>query len=260
VISADHDRGAQLAIGNHFIESEPEAVTVAQPDPADAGRQALEGDPVARHIEPPVQVGIIGQQLLDLLVCLVDVFRITREGDPAERADAPAEQRADVGGHETREIKGVFETRIEGDLSDIVAIVECGDARVPEVQHGLDLDFHRGAGGALDGFRIACLSLFPLGDGPADGEVTVDGVVGGRLICHQVWPHAAADQFGEDVCRIAAQADGFGLAGRGPFLDQGEGFVEAVGLFIEVAGAQPEIDTFRVALHSEAARACHGRR
>jgi hypothetical protein len=42
-------------------------------------------------------------------VGLVDILRIAGERRPAERTDPPAEERADIGGHEAREGEGVFQ-------------------------------------------------------------------------------------------------------------------------------------------------------
>src|SRR5690349_17769630 len=44
MIAADHDGSFQFAFGDHLVEGEAEAVTVAKADPADACRQALELD------------------------------------------------------------------------------------------------------------------------------------------------------------------------------------------------------------------------
>jgi hypothetical protein len=41
-------------------------------DPADARRQALEADALARHVEPAMQVRIVGNQLLHLGAVLAD--------------------------------------------------------------------------------------------------------------------------------------------------------------------------------------------
>jgi hypothetical protein len=51
---------------HHLVEGEAEPVAVAEADPADPRRQALEGDALARHVEPAVQVRIVGDQLLHL--------------------------------------------------------------------------------------------------------------------------------------------------------------------------------------------------
>ena len=61
---------------HHLVEGEAEAVALAEADPADARRQALEGDPLARHVEPAVEVRVVGDQLLHPLVGLVDVLGI----------------------------------------------------------------------------------------------------------------------------------------------------------------------------------------
>ena len=57
-------------------ELEPETVAVAKSDPADARRQPLEGDAFARHVEPVMQRGVVGQQFLDLGIGAVNVFGI----------------------------------------------------------------------------------------------------------------------------------------------------------------------------------------
>ena len=48
-----------------------------------------------------------GSSSFTLASVLVDVLGIARERGPAERADAAAEQRADIGRHEAREVEGV---------------------------------------------------------------------------------------------------------------------------------------------------------
>ena len=128
MVAADDDRGADFAVADHLVEGEAEAVALAEADPADARRQALEGDPLARHVEPAVEVRIVGDQLLHALVGAVDVLGIARQRDPAERADAAAEQRPDIGGDEAGEVERVGDAHVLGFLADVVAIVE-GRAR-----------------------------------------------------------------------------------------------------------------------------------
>ncbi|EEF93719.1 hypothetical protein CATMIT_01647, partial [Catenibacterium mitsuokai DSM 15897] len=87
MIAADHHRRLELAVAHHLVERQAELVAQAQADPADARRQALEADALLGHVQPAVQMRIVGDDLLDLGVGLVDVFRIAAERDPAERAD-----------------------------------------------------------------------------------------------------------------------------------------------------------------------------
>src|SRR5436190_6257051 len=124
MIAADHDGGIDLAFLHHFIERQSQAMALAEADPADARRQSLEGDALLGHIEPIVQMWIVGNELLHALVGLVDVFRVAGEGGPAERTYAAAEQRADIGRHEAWKSKGVLEPHVESDLADIVAVIE----------------------------------------------------------------------------------------------------------------------------------------
>ena len=105
MIAADHDRRLEFALGDHLVEGEAEPVAVAQAHPADARRQALEGDALARHIQPVVQVRVAGGQFAYLGVGPVDILGIAGQRRPAERTDAAEEQRADIGRHETGEAK-----------------------------------------------------------------------------------------------------------------------------------------------------------
>ncbi len=109
---------------HHLVEGEPRLVPIAEADPADARRQPLEGDALARHVEPLVQVGVLREQLLHLRVGGVDVLRVAAQRAPAEWADAPAEQRPDIGRHEARKGEGVLQPLLLGNLADVVAIVE----------------------------------------------------------------------------------------------------------------------------------------
>jgi hypothetical protein len=80
--------GAFSSPDDHLVEHQAGAVAVAQADPADARGQALEGDALARHVQPAMQVRVVGEQLLHRRVGLVDVLRVARQRRPAERADA----------------------------------------------------------------------------------------------------------------------------------------------------------------------------
>src|SRR5262245_2648005 len=117
MITADHDRRLELALLHHLVESEAQAMALAEADPADACRQALESDALLGHVEPVVEMRIVGDQLLHALIGLVDVLRIAGKRGPAEGTDAAAEQGTDIGRNETWESEGVLETHVEGHLA-----------------------------------------------------------------------------------------------------------------------------------------------
>ena len=121
------------------------------------------------------------------MVGFVDVFWVTTQGNPAEGADTATKQRANIGGHKTREIKGVVYPFVKGHLANIVAVVKGGYAELLEVEHGLHMNGHGGFG--RGGYFVwgADLCLFPLGDSPAHGQVTVYGIVGRGLVGDCVW-------------------------------------------------------------------------
>ena len=263
VIPADHDRGFELTRLDHGVEGQPGAVPLAQADPANARRQALEGDALGRHVQPAVQVGILGEQFFHLGVGLVNVLRVARQRDPAERPPAPAKQRPHIGRHKTREVKRVAHAGIKSDLANVVAVVHRGHAQGLKVQHGLHMQCAAAGSGLAQGGMLAAVGLrgAPAVDCPAAGQVAVDQVVGGGLVGHQVGADAALvrrqtrapRQLGQDVGGIAQQADGYRFFLGGVALDAGQRVVQIGGLLVQVAAAQPKIDTALLALDVERA-------
>ena len=59
MIPTDDNRGFQFAVAHHLVESQSEPVTLTQSNPADTGRQTLEMNPFAGHIQPVMQMGIV---------------------------------------------------------------------------------------------------------------------------------------------------------------------------------------------------------
>ena len=91
MVAADDDRRRYFAAPHHLVEGEAETVALAETDPADARRQSLEGDALARHVEPAMEVRVVWDQLLHALVGAVNVLGIAAQRSPAERADPAAE-------------------------------------------------------------------------------------------------------------------------------------------------------------------------
>ena len=202
---------------------------------------------------------VLSEDFLHLGVGLVDILRIARQRRPAEGADAAAEQRADVGGHETGEVESVLQPFLQRHLADVVAIVDRGDARGVEIDHCLHLHLHRGTGGFFDGFGIALTFLAPFAHRPALRQVAVHRVMGRGLVGHDIGADPAFHQFGKDICRIAQKRHGLRLARGSPAVDHRQRFLKAVGLFIDIAGAQAEIDAVGIALHRQTAGPGHDR-
>jgi hypothetical protein len=63
VVAADHDRGRNLAPAYQVVEDQPGLGAIALTQPADAGRQSLEGDPLGRDRQPALQQLIVGECL-----------------------------------------------------------------------------------------------------------------------------------------------------------------------------------------------------
>ena len=242
VIAANHNRGGYFAGTHHFVKRQTELGAQTQAHPADARGQTLEADAFARHVEPAVQGGIVGNQFFHFGIGFVDVFGVARQSHPAERADAAAEQRADVGGHEAGEIESVGHAFFFRHLADVVAVIEGGHAHFLEIEHGLHVYGHRFFGGFHRAFGVGFgggAVLFPR---HVLRQVAVERVVCAGLVGHHIGAHAAAHQFGQHVGSVGAQADGNGAAFGGVFVDARQCVVQIAGLFVQIAGAQAEVD------------------
>ena len=61
VVATDDDRRRHLTRADHLVEAQPETMTLAIPEPADPRRKTLERDPLAGHLDPAVQVVVVGE-------------------------------------------------------------------------------------------------------------------------------------------------------------------------------------------------------
>mmetsp|Transcript_6403 Transcript_6403/g.26196 ORF Transcript_6403/g.26196 Transcript_6403/m.26196 type:complete len:559 (+) Transcript_6403:860-2536(+) len=267
VVAADDDGRLQLAALHHLVEGQAGAVALPQPQPADARRQALEGDALARHVQPAVHPRFMREQLLDLGIGLVDVLGVAGQGHPAEGAAALAELRPYIGRHEAREVEGVVHALVQCHLADVVAVVHRGHAHGLEVQHGLYM--HRAAAGRR-GLQFVVTGRIgggglPLLDAPAGRQIAIDEVVGRGLVGHHMGPRGAAalhahHQLGQHLGGIAEQRDRDGPALGRIALQPGDGVIEVGGLLVHVAGLEPEVDARLLALDVQRREAGEGGR
>ena len=142
MVTADNDRGFQFATCNHFVELQTRSVAVTKSNPADARRQALKRNPLPCHVQPVVEMGVVWKQLLHRLIGPVYILWITRQCAPPERTDPLAEQRPDIGRNKPRKCKGVIQPFFEGDLANIIAIIQRRHTVVPEINHRLHMRLH----------------------------------------------------------------------------------------------------------------------
>jgi hypothetical protein len=103
------------------------------------------------------------------------------------------------------------------------------------------------------------LRSLPTLDGPARRQVAVDQIVRGRLVGDHVGAHAAPDQLGKDLRRVADEPDRARLARFAGGANARERVVEVARLLVEVARRKPHRDARRLALDREHRRAGHRR-
>src|SRR4029077_7499535 len=141
---------------HHLVETQADLRALAVAKPADAGRQALELDALARQPQPAMEVLVIGKRLHDGAIGAIDVLWVAAQRDPAKWALSLAEQRPDVGRYEARDIEGVGDARLERETAQVVAVIEGLDALPLEAEHGPDMLAHRMLHHLQVFLRIAC--------------------------------------------------------------------------------------------------------
>src|SRR4029079_688885 len=105
MVARERDGARDATARDRIIDEQTEPTPVARAQPADACWQARELHGLARSGNP-VGDRIAFEVLEDERVDLVDVLRIAGDRQPAERADALAEERPDVALGEPADVAG----------------------------------------------------------------------------------------------------------------------------------------------------------
>ena len=198
---------------------------------------------------------VIRDDLLHFGVGLVDVLRVTGQGNPAERSDAAAEQRTDIGRDEAGEVEGVTHAHLFRHLANVVAVVKGRNAHLAEGQHRGDVFRHGAFRGKHRAFRVGLRFLLIVFPRPAFWQVAVQRVMGAGLVGDQIRAHAAGNEFRKNVRRVAAQGNRHRFAFGRVFFDARQRVIEILGLFVDVTGTQTEINAALLALNVQRARA-----
>src|SRR5512145_558220 len=107
MVAPDHDRRPDLSAGDQLVELEPGPDALPVPQPANARRQSLEGDSLARHRQPAAQMIVLREQFQDSFIGCINILLVTRKRHPAERSLALAEQGANISRHKTGELERI---------------------------------------------------------------------------------------------------------------------------------------------------------
>ncbi len=110
---------------------------------------------------------------------------------------------------------------------------------------------HGGAGGGGDGGGIGFAAGYPFGDGPAGGDIAVDGIVGGGLVGDDIGVIIAGEDLRENFSGVAEQADGARCARAARIFDHGHGLFQRFGARVEIAGFQAFFDAAILRFHGE---------
>ena len=212
MIAADHDRRFQFAARDEIVEREAEFVALAIAEPADARGQALKADALLRELDPAAENFIVREHLQHEPIGAMNVGRLARKRDPAERPASFAKQRANVGGNEAGEVVGVLHALLEGERANVVAVIECHRAEFLERQHALDVPADRFESALAISGGIGLAKFGRLRHIETLRNVAADWIVRAGLVGEQIGDHAAPRKLGNHVRAIADQPDRRSLA------------------------------------------------
>src|SRR5690348_453909 len=117
MIAPNHNRRADFTLRHHLVKTQSSLHAFAVTQPADAGRQPLELDLFSRQLQPTVEMFVFGEQFDDGAVGGINIFRVARKRHPPEWPFAFAEQRTNIGWHETGIIKSVLHAKVKSALT-----------------------------------------------------------------------------------------------------------------------------------------------
>src|SRR5262249_22782352 len=135
MIASDHDWRVELPVANHLVQRHSEFGAGAVTEPADARRQPLKLDSLARKLQPPVEYGVVRKKLLRQIVRFADVFWIARQRHPAERPSSLAKERSNVFGHEAGNFERVFDAHLFRLRANVIAVIESHGAHSLQIEH-----------------------------------------------------------------------------------------------------------------------------
>src|SRR5260221_6403637 len=121
MVAANHNGRLELAFLDQIVHGQTELCALSIAQPADARRQTLKLDALARQVDPAAENAVLREKLQHQIVGNGDVCRVAGKGHPAERPSPFAEQRTDISRNKAGKIVSVLHTALEREGADIVA-------------------------------------------------------------------------------------------------------------------------------------------
>src|SRR5438132_2314690 len=207
MITADHDRSFDPAGPYQMSDPFAEHGALAVSKPTYPRGQSLEMHLLTRETNPAAENLVFWKKLQNQIIRNLNIQRVSRQRDPAERSTAFSKQRPDICRDEAREVIGVFYAAFKRHGPDIVAVIERQRTPLLHFEHGGDVNgdrFDRPYRVCL-GIGFAKLRRFVERE-PAR-NISVQRVVRAGLVCENIRDPSAADHFGENIGTVSQQAN-----------------------------------------------------
>ena len=154
-----------------------------------------------------MQVLVLRKRIEQRIVQGCDVGGLAGERGPTERSLALTEERTNERRRKAWKGERVFQPGALGLVADVVAVVEDDGTAFLKIDHGADVLRDRLERPMLVLRRILLAQLVRAFQTQAARHITREHVVRGGLVGDDVDWHAAAQQLGKDVGRVADESD-----------------------------------------------------
>src|SRR5262249_12389188 len=146
--------------------------------------QTLKVDMLLGQVNPVGGQRVLGKRIQHHLIDRVDVPWLACQRDPAERPDAAREERPQIAGSEDVDAEGIVDALAMCLRTYVITVIKRDGTALLEGQDGPYFGGDGGQSTALDLVRITPAHRLGLGYGHPGGNVTVAGIVCGRLVRH----------------------------------------------------------------------------
>src|SRR4030065_519763 len=252
MVSRDHDRSLELFRSHHLVDDLPESCTLPIAEPADPGRQSVEGHGLLRMLDPVHELFVPGELAPDRFVGLSYVFRVSRDRDPPERSTSFGEHAREVERHNPLETEGIFDPGLHCLCSDVVAIVEHDSSSSHETDHRTDMDSDALNRPPSVLVRTALPQLGSISDRQTHRDIPSELVMGGSLVSNDIGDDIQSQQQRMSLRAVAQQADREGLSPLLGLLCDVEGLIQVFHLHVAVSVLDTAVDALLLDLGRDA--------
>ena len=154
MVASDNNGCLDRAFFHQVIDGQPKLGALAISEPADACRQALKLDALARQFNPASQAAILREKFEHQIVGDSDIRSLARKRNPPKRPASLAKKRTNIFRNESRKVVSILHATLKRERSNVVSVVKGDRSHLLQPQHAFHVLRHRVERALLISLRI----------------------------------------------------------------------------------------------------------